>query len=198
MRLQDTNIVADPEGKAALAFDKAIGDFEAIEYSKPSDYVVQCWKKYKSLNTSNNSTNGKVFEYILATLCIREQLLPLFLEAKVAFVPNVNYDLMLYTKEVGPVCFSLKTSLRERYKQADLEAIALKYVHRRAHCYLFTLSGNEADSVKAKVKNGDVIGLNAVVCVDSEDIDNLFSELKKFHFTEAESVEMIQCNRMIR
>ena len=43
---------------------------------------------------------------------------------------------------------------RERYKQADLEAIALKYVHRKALSYLVTLEANEAKSVKAKIKSG--------------------------------------------
>jgi hypothetical protein len=143
MRIKDTNIVADPNGISALYFDQAIGDFEAISYSKPSEYMINCWTKYKDLNVKDNNTNGKVFEYILATLCIREGLLPLFIEARVAFVPNVNYDIMLYSEEIGPISFSLKTSLRERYKQADLEAIALKYVHRRAHCYLLTLAGIE-------------------------------------------------------
>jgi hypothetical protein len=49
-----------------------------------------------------------------------------------------------------PICISAKTSLRERYKQADFEAIALKYVHRKALSFLVTLEENEAKSVKAK------------------------------------------------
>lgn len=81
------------------------------------------------------------------------------MNAKVAFVPNVIYDLMFYTSERGPICWSVKTSLRERYKQADLEAIALKYVHRKALSYLITLEENEAKSVKAKIKSGALLGL---------------------------------------
>ena len=92
-----------------------------------------------------------IFEYILATLFVREGILPLYLSAKVAFVPNVIYDLMLFTSERGPICLSAKTSLRERYKQADLESIALKYVHRKALSFLLTLEENEAKSVKKKL-----------------------------------------------
>lgn len=75
------------------------------------------------------------------------------MSAKVAFVPNVIYDLMFYTSERGPICISAKTSLRERYKQADLEAIALKYVHRKALSYLVTLQTNEA-KIRMKRNNG--------------------------------------------
>lgn len=80
---------------------------------------------------------------------------------------------MFYTTERGPICISAKTSLRERYKQADLEAIALKYVHRRALCYLVTLDISEAKKVKEKIKSGDVIGLDKVVVATSDEFNDL-------------------------
>jgi len=39
---------------------------------------------------------------------------------------------------------TIKTSLRERYKQADLEGLALKQVYRKSKTYLITLSGQES------------------------------------------------------
>jgi len=100
------------------------------------------------------------------------------MSAKVAFVPNVIFDIMFYTRECGPICWSIKTSLRERYKQADLESIALKYVHRKSLSYLITLNESEASSVKEKIRNGDVIGLNDVLVATSTEFDLLVSELK--------------------
>ena len=96
----------------------------------PSEYVRYCWNNYENSGVErNNSLNGTIFELIIATLFVKEGILPLHLQAQVAFVPNVNFDAVLYTHENGPIGLSLKTSLRERYKQADLEAVALKYVH---------------------------------------------------------------------
>src|SRR5690606_3691937 len=136
--------------------------------------------------------NGKVFEYVLASLCIREGILPIYMSAKVAFVPNVIYDLMFYTKERGPICWSVKTSLRERYKQADLESIALKYVHRKALSYLITLNESEAKSVKNKIKSGDVIGLDNVVVATNPEFDELVKDLKTFKFEEPNTVKVIE------
>lgn len=128
---------------------------------------------------------------------VRENILPIYMSAKVAFVPNVIYDLMFYTAERGPICWSVKTSLRERYKQADLEAIALKYVHRKALSYLITLEENEARSVKAKIKSGDVIGLDEVIVATSEDFNQLIFELKEFEFSEPPTVKVIESNQII-
>ena len=91
----------------------------------PSEYVRYCWNNYENSGVErNNSLNGTIFELIIATLFVKEGILPLHLQAQVAFVPNVNFDAVLYTHETGPIGLSLKTSLRERYKQADLEAVA--------------------------------------------------------------------------
>ena len=103
--------------------------FLDIDYNSPAEYVSKYWQAYKNLNINNNALNGKIFELIISTIFIRENILPIYLQANVAFIPNVEYDLVLYNKEQGPISISLKTSLRERKKQADLEAIALKYVH---------------------------------------------------------------------
>ena len=114
-----------------------------------------------------------------------------------AFVPNVIFDLMFYTRERGPICWSVKTSLRERYKQADLESIALKYVHRKAFSYLITLDTNEALSVKNKIKTGDVIGLDNVIVATSSEFDKLVSDLKKFDFEDPPTVKVIESNQIV-
>jgi hypothetical protein len=190
--------IAIGEGKkAATIFDNLFPSFLKVSYSKSSDYIKKYWTAYEKHPDRNNNLNGKVFEYILATLFVREGIMPLYLSAKVAFVPNVIYDLMFYTTERGPICISAKTSLRERYKQADLEAIALKYVHRKALSYLVTLEENEAKSVKAKIKSGDVIGLDNVVVATSKDFDELVAELKTYQASEPPTVKVITSNQII-
>lgn len=168
-----------------------------VKYSMPSEYVSKFWTKYEQRKDRNANLNGIIFEYILASLCIREVILPLYMSAKVAFVPNVIYDLMFYTAERGPICWSVKTSLRERYKQADLESIALKYVHRKALSYLITLSEKEANSVKTKIKTGDVIGLDNVVVATKPEFDDLVAELKAFDFEEPPTVKVIESTQVV-
>lgn len=164
----------------------------------PSEYVKYCWDKYENSGVArNNSLNGTVFEIIIATLFVKENLVPLHLQAQVAFVPNVNFDAILYTNETGPIGLSLKTSLRERYKQADLEAIALKYVHRKAENYLLTMDAGEADLVSDKIKNGDVLGLNQAILATSEEFDEFIEKLKKKTLISPGAIEIIKASSTI-
>lgn len=196
-QLNQLGITVGKDNKAEIIFDSLFPSFLEIKYNKPSEYISMFWDAYQKHPEGNNNLNGKIFEYILATLFVREDILPLYLSAKVAFVPNVIYDLMFYTSERGPICLSAKTSLRERYKQADLEAIALKYVHRKALSYLITLEEKEAKSVKAKIKSGDVIGLDNVVVATKDEFNELVQELKKYQFSEPPTVKVIESNQII-
>ncbi|MCB9042948.1 MAG: hypothetical protein R2798_01365 [Chitinophagales bacterium] len=196
-KLNELSITIGKQNKAELIFDSLFPNFLEVNYGKPSEYIQKYWNAYTNHPEGNNNLNGKIFEYILATLCVREGILPIYMSAKVAFVPNVIYDLMFYTSERGPICWSVKTSLRERYKQADLESIALKYVHRKALAYLITLEENEARSVKAKIKSGDVIGLDNVIIATSDEFNKLISELKEFEFSEPPTVKVIESNQII-
>jgi hypothetical protein len=196
-KLNELSITIGRDNKAELVFDSLFPNFLEVEYEKPSEYIQKYWDAFKNHSESNNNLNGKVFEYILATLCVREGILPIYMSAKVAFVPNVIYDIMFYTSERGPICWSVKTSLRERYKQADLESIALKYVHRKALSYLITLEEKEAKSVKAKIKSGDVIGLDDVIVATAEEFNQLILELKEFEFSEPLTVKVIESNQII-
>ena len=195
--LKNLGIVIGTDRKAGNIFEELFPDFMDLEYTSPSNYIKQLWDKYEAQPNRNANLNGKIFEYILASLCIREGILPLYMSAKVAFVPNVIYDLMFYTSERGPICWSVKTSLRERYKQADLESIALKYVHRKALSFLITLSENEAEGVKKKIKSGDVIGLDDVIVATKPEFDNLVADLKSFEFAEPPTVKVIESNQVV-
>ena len=195
--LKNVGIVVGDSNKADAVFESLYSNFFELQYSTPSDYINMYWQLYLKNPNRNNNLNGKIFEYILSTLFIREGLLPLYLSAKVAFVPNVIYDLMLYTAERGPICISAKTSLRERYKQADLEAIALKYVHRKALSYLLTLEENEANSVSQKIKSGDVIGLDSVIVASSPQFDDLILNLKKFELKDPPTVKVIESTQVV-
>lgn len=196
--LKQLNIVKGSDTKAAELFESLLGDFRLIKYNSPHEYVNLYWNKYLSLNERNANLNGKVFEYIITTLLYNENLLPLYIQAQVAFVPNVDFDALLYSREVGPIALSMKTSLRERYKQADLEAIALKYVHRKAKAFLLTMEENEAVNAKNKIVSGDIIGLDAIVVCSGKDIDEMIMNLKNsYQYTIAGSVDIIKSSQVV-
>lgn len=164
----------------------------------PSDYVNHCWNKYCASGVArNNSLNGSIYELIIASLFIKEGILPLHIQAQVAFVPNVNFDAVLYTTENSPIGISMKTSLRERYKQADLEAIALKYVHRKAENYLFTMDKEEAETVSRKIVSGDILGINKAILTTDISFNTFISDLKRKNFVAPGKVDIITAASVI-
>ncbi len=203
--LQDLNIVRGKNTLASDVFYKLFPSFLTVKYSTPSDYVSQYWNSYLKIrdkecgnnNQRKRGINGKIFEYIIATLLVRENIFPIFIEAKVAFVPNIKYDLMLYSTDCGPICLSAKTSFRERYKQADLEAISLKYVHRKSLSFLITLSDADATMVNEKQKLGDVIGLDQAICATTPDFDKLITKIKTYNLTAAPNINVITSSQVI-
>lgn len=163
--------------------------FMSIKYKTPQEYVQKYWKALEEADQP--SYHGNVFEYIIYTLLYREGIRPFYTQAKVAFVPNVNYDALLYNQSV-PVSLSLKTSLRERYKQADLEAVALRYIYRRAKSYLLTMDTREANVQKAKILSGDIMGLDEIVDCNTDDINRLIANLKVMQFTTSIKIDTVE------
>lgn len=174
----------------------AIGDPKADIELRPHEFLNKWWVFLADSN-SNSNLRGGIFEHLLATTFIREDLLPFYVQAQVEFVPNVRFDFLFWTLEKGPIVISAKTSLRERYKQADLEAMAISSVHRRSETYLVTLDAGEASRVSAKILNGDVQFLKRVAVADSVEFDDLLSEIKELTLIPAPVIPTLRSGRQI-
>lgn len=173
-----------------------VPNFQELAHLNADEYIDLLWRKYQNEFSEDNSVNGKVFEYILISLLINKEILPFYIQAKVAFVPNVDFDLLIYSKE-KPIALSVKTSLRERYKQADLEAIALKYVHRKAESYLITLNSEESISVNKKIENGDVIGIDRVIDANKRGINDFFDRLQNVAAVKAGKIDIVNAMSIV-
>jgi len=185
------------EGVVFDKFNQIYKNILSENYDSCAEYLTKLWQEYSSGESSNN-LNGKVFESLFATILYREKICPLFVQAKIAFIPNIIFDFVLYSKEHGPIALSLKTSLRERYKQADLEAIALKYVHRKAKCFLFTLDEKEANSVNKKIKNFDLLGIDEICLSTSKNFDEMINYFKSLNLLEPGKIEIITSQKVIK
>ncbi len=183
--------IVKKDNKSVGIFETLMGQntFQNLVYSDPVDYIRQYWQAIPA--GSSSAMVGNLFELIIYTLLYREQIKPFYKQAKVAFVPNVHFDALLYNQS-SPVSLSLKTSLRERYKQADLEAIALKYVHRKSKCYLLTMDPAEARVQKGKITSGEIIGLDDVIDCNTNDINNLIAYLRTQQFIPSQRIEVVE------
>jgi len=77
-KLNQLGITIGANNKAEAVFDSLFPSFLEVKYKKPSDYIATYWDKFQKHPDGNNNLNGKIFEYILATLCVRENILPLW------------------------------------------------------------------------------------------------------------------------
>lgn len=176
------------EGKLLEVFKEVYPDILQEHIISDSDFIARAWSKYPQ---GEKSLNGKYFEAILSILFYKKGLLPFFIQANLAFIPNVNFDFVLYSKEYGPIVLSAKTSLRERYKQADLEGMMLRQVYRKSKCFLITLNHSEANSVNQKISNGEVLGIDQVVCADTADFDTLIQSFSAYTLIDPQPIAVI-------
>ena len=142
-------------------------------------------------NTSANRqrpTNGKVFECLVIDALYHHGVRPAYHQARVVNVPNVIYDVLLFHPN-RPVVLSCKTSLRERWKQADLEGLALKQVYRGSRSILLTLSP-EGYGVQNNIDNSNVVGLDQCIVIDGKttEFDDLLDELISEVFVRASEI----------
>ena len=124
----------------------------------------------------------------------------MYLQASLEFVPDIDYDLIIFPKDENgevdvsaPISLSLKTSLRERYKQADLEGLALKEVYKRAKTYLITIDEKqEIDKFKNKIDVKDVRGIDKCIDARSHEFDELIYSIKESGVAEPPDIRAIK------
>ena len=170
-----------------------IKKYDFKKHERPSEFIKYTWKCFKDEYKSNNSVNGKVFENLVVYILAYEGIEHIYEQTEVAFVPNAIFDIVLYhPKETYTL--SLKTTLRERWKQADLEAYAIKNVLKDSKSYVITLSASEVKARRKKYKAGEDFynGLDGFVLANTEEFDILVGALKEISFIPSERISIIQ------
>ncbi|OCS85500.1 hypothetical protein A6K76_15225 [Caryophanon latum] len=155
----------------------------------PSKFINIYWDLYVNRYESSNSMNGTIFENLVIIALGRAGIENIYFQTELTYVPSAIFDVFLYHPE-GSYALSIKTTLRERWKQADLEALAIKQVHKDVQCFVVTLSKSE---VGARRKRDNLYaGLDGFVLANSEEFDNLVAELITKQFQVAGSVPIVK------
>ena len=185
--LVDYGIMSESSSRSSLSAQLLLSiqpSLESIEIDQPSKYVEYIWNKAEKDERLTRDVRGKFFELVIASCLIKSNILPFFWQAQLEFVPLANFDLVVYTEERGPIVLSLKTSIRERYKQAEFEAQAMKDVHRRAKNFLVTMEKDEALSLQTKIDSGVLSGIDGVVVANEKSLDELVKLLKSLSIVD--------------
>ena len=147
--------------------------------------------------SSIGSMGGRWLEWAVLVALREKKLTPAYWQAEFACVPNAFNDVLLWSKEYGPVILSCKTSLRERYKQADLEAVALRQHFPNAKFFLITLDDDKRHvaRIRKKIANKELLALQAVY--DEANVDQLFAFLKTLTLSEPDA-KLLRSGRLVR
>ena len=178
-------------GKTAAIYEELLAD---AKYGSPHEFIGATYHKYSEAYPSNQNINGKIFEYLICETLAHEGIAPFYFQAQFTQVPNANFDIVLY-HEKFPVVLTAKVSLRERYKQADLEGRALCNVYPSAKSHLITLDSAGAERAKIKIGEREIVGLKSCIRADDPEYSRLLEKLGKKNFTLAIPIDPIHSNR---
>jgi hypothetical protein len=132
-----------------------------------------------------------LFEYLIAYCLNSQGILPFYIQAKINLVNGAIYDIVLFNGKLSPIVLSIKTSLRERYKQAFLEARILKSVYNSSKSYLLTLNGSEYKTRKKENQQENSPVLDDVIAVNTEEFDKFLEELKSVEFRKSTKQQIV-------
>ena len=158
-------------------------DFMNFNYEKPTEFITHFWNIFedykvrylkKNKEKINNSYPGQAYGIILAYLFTREGIEITYMDEKID-VKNVRPD-FLFIKNEKHFFVSIKTSGRERWKEAELEARDYKIKYPYATCVLVMHHEKE---VKAREKDIDDLTLDNIIYSGSEKFNDLISSIKQ-------------------
>jgi site-specific DNA-methyltransferase (adenine-specific) len=182
--------------KPTESFEKILKELEIDNWNAfhknqtASRLIKNIWKK-ELVKSLPNSTRGTLLEYLIAYCLNSQGILPFYIQAKINLVDGVIYDIVLFNEKLSPIVLSIKTSLRERYKQAFLEARVLRDVYSSSKSYLLTLNGSEYKTRKREIRKEDSPILDDIIAADTEEFDKFLEELKNIEFRKSAKQQII-------
>lgn len=154
----------------------------------PHITVSTIWDAYQKSGKTSNNKNGRMFEFAVCESLAQFGIGPLYYQCRFYGLPNDTYDIATWTRDGHPIIVSCKTSLRERWKQADLEGRLLKLKFPRAESYLITLQHQEAEVIRQKIAHGEAEGLNRVYLANSPEFDSFVEQMKSAGIVAVEPI----------
>lgn len=157
----------------------------------PHETLKKFWDIYDRTNGSNN-LNGKMFEFIVCECLVHFGVGPLYFQSRFYGLEHDTYDLASWTEDGSPIIISCKTSLRERWKQAELEGRLLKLKYPKAESYLITLNDREANRRRQGIRDGTVTGIDEIYLADQPEFDSFVERMKRTGLTAVKPILPLQ------
>lgn len=178
--------------RAAVAA-RVLAELSSAGPLKPSEFMRRGLDYFKTHFKSDNNLNGAMLQTLVERCLEANGVVPFYSEATMKFIPVARYDIIVFTRKYGPINLSLKTSLRERWKQAEFEGMALRRVYRRSRVYVINNSEDETRTRKANMAQCEAIR-DFIVCT-SPGFDKLIARLIEWGPQRAPVVRLVTGGR---
>ena len=163
-----------------------------VDYRNPSQFVAAIDREATRKGVSNNS-HGTIFELAVCEVLKLEGVTPFYYQVTLPGYPTTaDFDVILLQGPHKPISLSLKTTIRERWKQSAWEAKALHDIYPAAESYVVLLDAKEAELRNLDIESGRIFGINRFVVANSKEFNDFIADLQSRKFTKVVQVVPFQ------
>ncbi|QKX95318.1 hypothetical protein [Candidatus Phytoplasma asteris] len=174
-------------------FNKDTFNLSINEYMKTNYQQLNHYFNQNNINSQSQKViRGKINEYLILLYFQNQGIIHLYPQAYLFFIPDIKFDLVLFTKNKRIIAFNFKTCLRDRYKQAMVEGQQLKKLDTRFEFYLLTNNEPETQRLNNKINQGKVQGINKVINLFSNSANNFLQNLITTKFIPFSNINIIK------
>ncbi|PWV43953.1 MAG: hypothetical protein DF280_01640 ['Brassica napus' phytoplasma] len=174
-------------------FNKDTFNLSINEYMKTNYQQLNHYFNQNNINSQSQKViRVKINEYLILLYFQNKGIINLYPQAYLFFIPDIKFDLVLFTETKRIMAFNFKTCLRDRYKQAMVEGQQLKKLDTRFEFYLLTNNETETQRLNNKINQGKVQGINQVINLFSNSANNFLQNLITFQFIPFSNINIIK------
>jgi len=171
------------KGKAIYEACFKVHKPDQYPYTDANDFFQHYWNKFeihkirykkKEGKTINNSVPGIAFETIIGFILDYEKIKIHSMDENVEGVWKVKPDFTIRDERKN-IFISCKTSLRERWKQADWESIRYKKEYPDAKCFVIT---NHEQEARKRSEDLNELDIDKIFYAGSNEINDFIKQLK--------------------
>ena len=157
-------------------FAVALPSLEKV-FAPYSEFTRKTWDALKQ----DGLDSGDVFELMIATLLYHSGISVFYRHATIKFLEHTDFDLLLWDEQnAAPVLLQCTSTLRERFRLADLESFRSKSFYPNAKTYLLTMDYRDT----ARLTDYKFDSLDRLIYAGDRALDELFEYLRSRTFSE--------------
>lgn len=171
--------IASSASRPAQIIAQAAPDLSYRAFNRGDEYATYLWECTTRTNNLAGQSAGLTLELIVAATMARAQAGPFLRSVESELVPTHRIDFWFETISETPVIISCNAKLKERWRNENLAAYALKLTLGAARWYVITADEDEATACSARISSGTASYLDGCFTFRSEQFQRLVQELSR-------------------